>query len=60
MGIVRNLRIFVPANAHASLTSISVNGDVVDIAKNYGGTPTLHRVVDIIREDAGGWELRLE
>jgi len=53
----RELRIFV---ARSDVATVDSGGDVVTIAHRYGETPRDHRVVEIIKEDAGGYLLRLE
>lgn len=55
--VVRELRIFV---SRADITSIDRTGDTVTIADRYGERAVEKRVVGIIKEDAGGFLLRLE
>ena len=43
----------------ADVDKIDSPGDAVEIAFDYGGTAERHGITQILKQDAGGWELLL-
>jgi hypothetical protein len=52
-----SITVFLPysSNPAKGVTSIDVGGDVYTIADVQGGTPGPHKIVQRIKQDAGGW-----
>lgn len=53
------IRVFIRNHATLGATGIDCGGDKISIPPREGGTPIDHQIVEVIKQDPGGWMLKL-